>query len=157
MSAASGQSAPISPPHRGRPSPCPDGRMHTPPPAAHRHVVLVVDDDRDCAESLSELIRFSTDCQVEVACGSQEALSQAAAHSPDTVVMDPSMLDMDGFATAEKLRTTTPDRQTTFIALTGSDGLYEEASHDHRFKASLLKPVDTTQLIELIVTSAESH
>ena len=157
MSAVSCHVAPIGPVHRGGPSPCSDELMSTPPPAAHRHVVLVVDDDRDCAESLSELIRFSTDCQVEVACGSQEALSQAAAHSPDTVVMDPSMLDMDGFATAEKLRTTTADRQTTFIALTGSDGLYEEASHDHRFKASLLKPVDTTQLIELIVTSAESH
>lgn len=131
--------------------------MHIPPPAAHRHVVLVVDDDRDCAESLSELIRFSTDCQVEVACGSQEALSQAAAHPPGTVVMDLSMLDMDGFATAEKLRTAVPDQQVTFIALTGSDDLYEEASHDHRFTASLLKPVDADQLLELIVMSAQAH
>ena len=65
--------------------------------------VLVVDDEASIRALLSATLRL-TGFEVRVASGGQEALSAAAEFTPDLVVLDVMMPDLDGFAVAQGLR-----------------------------------------------------
>src|SRR5262249_17540132 len=70
---------------------------------AQRWRVLVVDDNRDSAESLASLLRLDGH-EVTVAFGGREALSVAEAAAPDLVLLDIGMPDLDGCEVARMLR-----------------------------------------------------
>jgi two-component system, OmpR family, response regulator len=65
--------------------------------------VLVVDDEASIRALLSATLRL-TGFEVRVASGGHEAMSAAAEFSPDLVVLDVMMPDLDGFAVARGLR-----------------------------------------------------
>jgi two-component system, OmpR family, response regulator len=65
--------------------------------------VLVVDDEASIRALLSATLRL-TGFEVRVASGGHEAMSAAADFSPDLVVLDVMMPDLDGFAVAQALR-----------------------------------------------------
>ena len=69
-------------------------------PLAH---LLVVDDEPNIRELLSVSLRFSG-FAVTAAADGREALSAAAAHEPDLVVLDLSLPDIDGLQVADRLR-----------------------------------------------------
>ena len=66
-------------------------------------IVLVVDDNRDAAESLVELLRVSGH-EVAVAYSGQEALDMAAAEPFAAVLLDIGLPDMSGYEVARRLR-----------------------------------------------------
>jgi two-component system, OmpR family, response regulator len=65
--------------------------------------VLVVDDEASIRALLSATLRL-TGFEVRVASGGHEAMAAAAEFSPDLVVLDVMMPDLDGFAVARGLR-----------------------------------------------------
>jgi two-component system, OmpR family, response regulator len=69
----------------------------------HPARVLVVDDEASIRALLSATLRL-TGFEVRVASGGHEAMSAAAEFSPDLVVLDVMMPDLDGFAVARGLR-----------------------------------------------------
>lgn len=116
----------------------------------NRHRLLIVDNDRDCADALCELLRLTSDWDVEAAYGPVAALSQARARPPYVVLLDMEMPGMNGFQTADRLLQEQPLWLPHLVAMTGNSNLQVEASGDARFEGSLLKPADNRQVLGLL-------
>ena len=80
--------------------------------------VLVVDDNRDAAESLAMLLRLSG-CHVEVAFDGASALKAADEFQPEIVLLDIGMPGLDGYETAQRLRVSPRGKRMLLVALTG--------------------------------------
>jgi CheY-like chemotaxis protein len=128
--------------------------MNAAPQAPPVHRLLVVDNDHDCADAVCELLRMTSDWDVEAAYDMDDALSHAAAHRPDAVLLDLEMEGGDGFRTADCLIEALAVRLPRLVALTGNSNLQIEASHDRRFAEALLKPVDNLHLLTLLARFA---
>ncbi|MEZ0606029.1 ATP-binding protein [Paraburkholderia sp. IW21] len=119
--------------------------------SASRHLqILVVDDNRDAADSLAMVLRMNAH-EVRVAENGPTALEAAAAWSPDVVLMDIGMPGMSGHDVARKLRTLPHSRDATIIALTGF-GTEDDItrSSESGFARHLVKPVDPEMLLGLL-------
>jgi len=112
--------------------------------------VLVVDDNRDAAESLVELLRASG-CDVRVAFTGQEALDIAATTPLTAVLLDIGLPDLSGYEVARRLRALPSMRDVRIIATTGY-GLKRDrdASAGAGFDAHLVKPVDHEEVLRLL-------
>jgi CheY-like chemotaxis protein/anti-sigma regulatory factor (Ser/Thr protein kinase) len=119
-------------------------------PRAEAASVLVVDDNRDVAESLVELLQASG-CNVRVAFSGAEALAIAAATPLTAVLLDIGLPDMSGYDVARRLRELPSMQGTRIIATTGY-GLKgdRDASVGAGFDAHLVKPVDHEEVLRLI-------
>ncbi len=85
-------------------------------PSVRALAVLVVDDERDAAESLAELISLHGH-ETRAAYSGDEAVQVASAFRPDVVFTDLAMPHMDGFGLARWLRAQVPD--ALLVAVTG--------------------------------------
>ncbi|WP_432727368.1 hybrid sensor histidine kinase/response regulator [Variovorax sp. W6] len=113
--------------------------------AAH-HRILVVDDNRDAAESLEALLELFG-AQVAVAFNGPDALAKAEQFDPSIAILDIGMPGMDGCELARRLRAHARLHGIGLIAVTGwgqpDDRLrIARAGFDHH----LLKPVDVDEL-----------
>ncbi|MDP3762205.1 MAG: ATP-binding protein [Ramlibacter sp.] len=111
--------------------------------------VLVVDDNRDAADTLAELLRMLGN-EVLVAHDGTGALACAPQFKPDVVLLDIGLPDLNGYEVARQLRQVTGMRQPRLIALTGW-GQYEDKRRaaDAGFDDHWTKPVDPARLQEL--------
>ena len=73
------------------------------PEAAERGRILVVDDESSITELLSTALRYMG-YEVATARTGGTALQQASAMSPDVIVLDVMLPDMDGFEVCRRLR-----------------------------------------------------
>jgi CheY-like chemotaxis protein len=109
--------------------------------ATSRFRVLVVDDNRDAAESLARFITALD--QGEVVCTTQscEALALVAKHRPDLVFLDLGMPDPDGYIVARLIRSNFPEWPIRLVAMTGYGSPSDRArTRLAGFDAHLLKP-----------------
>jgi PAS domain S-box-containing protein len=110
-----------------------------------RSVILVVDDNRDAAESLAMLLQLWGH-EVHVVYDGQEAVEAAAAFRPDVVLLDIGLPRMSGYEVARRIRDERADG-VILIALTGwgqeeDRRRSQEAGFDHH----LTKPVELPAL-----------
>jgi signal transduction histidine kinase/CheY-like chemotaxis protein len=118
--------------------------------------VLVVDDNRDAAETLGALLS-ELGAIVSVADSGAAALESLKTFGPDAVLLDIGMPEMDGYEVARRIRAA-PDRgRMLLIALTGwgqEDDLWRSraAGFDHH----LVKPPDVDKLRDLLITRSAS-
>lgn len=112
--------------------------------------VLVVDDDRDCARTLSLLIRL-LGYQVDVAHTGAEAVEKVRTLPPDVVFLDIGMPGMSGYEVARKLRGNGLKKEPLLIAVTGL-GRDEDRkrSEEAGIHLHLIKPVDPEELTILL-------
>lgn len=105
--------------------------------------ILVVDDNRDGADSTALLLRLMGYDVCAVYNGS-EALQAAKDYRPDCILSDIGMPGMDGYRLAERFRQEESFKKTTLIAITAySDaGRAIAAGFDHHF----VKPADPLKL-----------
>ena len=80
--------------------------------------VLVADDNRDAADSMSLLVKMWGH-EVRQTYDGAAALEMAAAYRPDVLLLDISMPKMDGCQLAKQLRRQTRFTETLLIAITG--------------------------------------
>jgi CheY-like chemotaxis protein len=119
--------------------------------AARKLRVLVVDDNRDCADSLSMLVNLWGN-EVQTAYDGAAALAMTGgASTPDVVLLDLAMPEMDGCQMARQLRQQSRFTHTLLIAVTGWTDqahrlLCDEAGFDHY----LLKPIEVADLENLL-------
>jgi phosphotransferase system HPr (HPr) family protein len=116
--------------------------------------ILVVDDDRDTAETLAYLLRiFGHD--VRTALDGYQAIEIARRERPTHVLLDLGLPGLDGYQVASRLREELPET-IGLIAITGY-GCEEDrrralaAGFDHHF----LKPLDGGALNTLLATLAD--
>jgi PAS domain S-box-containing protein len=110
------------------------------------HRILVVDDNRDAADTLALLLE-SHGAVTRVVYDGEAALAELDVFMPDTVLLDLGMPGMDGLEVARRLRADPRRASLRLVALTGwgqeSDRRRtREAGFDHH----LTKPVDFTAL-----------
>jgi CheY-like chemotaxis protein/anti-sigma regulatory factor (Ser/Thr protein kinase) len=128
---------------------CLDSSGEVPPLGGRR--ILVVDDNRDAAESLAMLLHC-TGAEVRTVSDGPSALDMVPAFAPDAVLLDLGMPGMDGFEVARRLRQDPRHASLEIIALTGW-GQEEDRRRTRSggFDHHLTKPVDLDQLLELLV------
>ena len=109
---------------------------------ARRVRVLVVDDDRDAAQSMAMVLGLYG-YDVDTATDLGTALQAAADRTPQAVLLDLGLPGADGFEVARRLRAVPKLDATRFIALTGFDrvGFLRRDGADV-FAEILVKPVD---------------
>ncbi len=117
-----------------------------------RRRLLVVDDNRDVAQSLAMLLEVAGH-EVIVAHDGPEALAAAERTRPQVVLLDITLPGMDGYEVARRLRRLTALERALLVALTGW------GQHDDRcrsleagFDEHLLKPVSLATLQRLLAT-----
>jgi two-component system, sensor histidine kinase len=86
--------------------------------------ILIVDDDRDVADSLAALVRVVLDYDVCVRYNGESAISAAAEYRPDVVILDINMPGLDGMHTARILKMDRRLEGKTFIAHTAEDSVF---------------------------------
>src|SRR5579864_6363654 len=86
--------------------------------------VLIVDDNRDAADSLAALVRVVLDCDVCVRYSGEAAIATAGDYRPDVVILDVNMPGLDGLQTGRILKTDRRLKRKTFIAHTADDGVF---------------------------------
>lgn len=118
--------------------------------AAAKRRLLVVDDNKDAAESMSMLLEMWGH-EVAFAYDGPSALQTAKQWQPEAVFLDIGLPGMDGYEVAERLRELPQARDVVLIAITGygqeDDRLRSQrAGIDHH----LVKPVAPDALRNLI-------
>jgi PAS domain S-box-containing protein len=112
--------------------------------------VLLVDDNRDSADSLAMLLRLAGH-EVQVAYDGAEALAIATGFEPDVAVLDIGLPGMNGLQLAERLRDRTQGRPSRLIAVTGyGQDTDRERSREAGFDAHLVKPISPDALLGLL-------
>jgi PAS domain S-box-containing protein len=121
--------------------------------ARARRRVLVVDDNRDHAESLAQLLRAHGH-SVRTAYDGTSALADAREFRPHVVLLDLGMPDMDGLETASRLRAAAATEPLLLVAVTGWGQERDRVrTRDAGFDGHLVKPVDLAEL-EAMMQSA---
>jgi PAS domain S-box-containing protein len=112
--------------------------------------VLVVDDNRDAADSLAVLLRVRGH-EVHVAYDGAAALRLAAGHRPQLVFLDIGMADMDGHETARRMRALPGMAKARLVALTGwGQPQDRQRSMEAGFDDHVVKPIDATAIHGLL-------
>jgi CheY-like chemotaxis protein len=116
--------------------------------------VLVVDDNRDAAATLAELLDL-IGYTVMVANSGEEALERAPLFAPEVIFLDIGMPGMDGYQTATALRREPGCHGTLLVALTGWGGADDRARTSQAgFDLHLTKPVNLDAVSQLLATRA---
>ena len=118
--------------------------------APGRARILVVDDNLDAAQSLTEVLR-AFGHEVAVAASSRQALALAEQAWPQVFVLDIGLPDIDGYELVRRLRALQDGRPALYLALTGYGQAHDRvlsrsAGFDHHF----VKPVDLRALVAVI-------
>ena len=104
--------------------------------------ILVADDNRDAAESLALVLRFSG-YEVSIAFGGVEALEIGNRDRPIAAIIDIGMPGMSGHEVARRMRLEAWGRNAVLIALTGwGQEQDKQAAKAAGFDEHLTKPVD---------------
>jgi pilus assembly protein CpaE len=112
--------------------------------------VLIVDDIPETRDHLSKLLGFETDIDVVgTAASGAEALTMAASLTPDVVLMDINMPDMDGIAATERLATEVPTAAVVMMSVQG-EADYLRRSMLAGAREFLVKPFSSDELTSSI-------
>jgi CheY-like chemotaxis protein len=124
-------------------SPAPEAPKEASPPAALR--VLIVDDNKDAADSMGDLWRLMGH-HAEVAYSGTAALQIAGDLEPDLVLLDIGLPEIDGYEVARRMRRAVA-RSVRFVALTGYGTEDDKRrSREAGFDEHVVKPVDPAAL-----------
>jgi putative PEP-CTERM system response regulator len=114
--------------------------------------VLVVDDEVGARESLKMILK--NDYEMSLAKNAEEAFAQVKAHSPDVILLDIILPDLDGLKVLERIKQSDPDIIVIMITATKTVKTAVEAmklgANDY-----VTKPFDIDEL-RLIITRALS-
>jgi len=112
--------------------------------------ILVVDDNRDAADSLAAILRVEGH-DARAAYSGAEAVRLAEAMKPDAVLLDIQMPEMSGYDVARALRDYRRGVRAVIVAVTAygqeSDKL---AARQAGFHHHITKPVDPARVLEII-------
>jgi PAS domain S-box-containing protein len=122
----------------------------SPPRPRRRLRILVVEDNRDSAESLRLLLQMFGH-EVSVAYSGPEGVQAAKRWHPDVMLCDIGLPGLDGYGVVGELRRDPETAGTRAIAVTGYGGEEDRRrSQQAGFDLHLVKPADPEQLRDLL-------
>jgi PAS domain S-box-containing protein len=128
------------------PSAVPEAATADAPTSTRARRVLVVDDNRDAAESLAMILSMDGS-DVAVAFSGPQALERIPYFRPTVVLLDIGMPGMDGYEVAQRIRAEPAHRELVLVALTGwGQAEDKERAMNVGFDHHLTKPVDPAEL-----------
>ena len=108
--------------------------------------ILLVDDNRDAAETLSALLE-AYGHQVIVCENATCTLTEISRHAPQIFILDIGLPDIDGYELCRRLRAEERHKDAMFIALTGYGQAHDKTLAKHAgFDYHFVKPIDVEQL-----------
>ena len=115
--------------------------------------VLIVDDEFGVRESLRIVLK--NDYEVFLAKNAEEAFSQAKKHSPDVVLLDIILPDLDGLKVLERIKQDDPNMIVIMVTALRNEQTALEAK---RLKANsyVTKPFNIDELRLIITRSLSS-
>jgi PAS domain S-box-containing protein len=115
-----------------------------------RRRILVVDDNRDSADSLTMMLKLRGH-EVATAYEGLQAVELVGTFQPDVALLDLGMPGLNGYDAARRIRQQPESRDVVLVALTGW-GQEEDKrrSQEAGFDAHLVKPVDLAALETLL-------
>jgi CheY-like chemotaxis protein len=117
--------------------------------------VLIVDDDRDTADTFAQYLRiFGYEPRVAYTARDAGRLVQDG-YEPDVLLLDIGLPEVDGFTLAKELCFALPNRPLV-IAVTGYAETASRAKRE-RFDLHFVKPVEPTHLVDILSTYAEGR
>jgi CheY-like chemotaxis protein len=124
-------------------------------PAPKRKIV-VVDDNKDAADTLAVLLR-QFGHEVQTAYDGPSAVAAARRMRPDIVFLDLALPGFDGIKVAEEIRADAAFNKTLIVALTGFASDYDRTrAHAAGVDLYLVKPLDL-RFIESYVGNAQNN
>ncbi len=121
-----------------------------PTPALAGRRVLIVEDNRDGADSLRLFLELRGH-EVHVAYDGLEGVRLAVARVPDVVLCDIGLPGLDGFGVAQALRGNPKTARAHLVAITGyGSEQTKRLCHEAGFDKHFTKPVDLGVLTALL-------
>jgi CheY-like chemotaxis protein len=112
--------------------------------------ILIVDDNRDAADSLHALLGL-LGAQVEIANDGPSALDAVPRFQPAAILLDIGLPGMSGYEVARQIRDNPAIAQPVIIALTGwGQPDARRQSRDAGFDHHLIKPLDLAALQKIL-------
>ena len=125
------------------------GPASEPEPSTQRQI-LIVDDNRDSADSLAMLLEI-TGNKTYMAHDGEEAVEAIEKHRPEVVLLDIGLPKLDGHEVCRRVRQQPWGRDIVMIALTGwGQEDDRRKSEEAGFNGHLVKPVDYDNLLDLL-------
>ena len=127
------------------------------PTAAATHRILVVDDNRDSAETMAMLLQLGGHT-VQVAFDGPSALPVVREFQPELVLLDLGLPGLTGYEVAKKVQEMALAHRPMLVAMTG----YGQQGDRQRTRAAgfdhhLVKPVDLEMLQQILLTVPQSN
>jgi PAS domain S-box-containing protein len=115
---------------------------------ASGHRIVVVDDNRDAADTLAMLLKLKKH-EVHIRYGGREAVAAAQSLRPEVMLIDIGMPEMDGYETCRLIHQQPEGKNIMLLALTGY-GQEEDKrrSEEAGFDGHFVKPVDLAALTQ---------
>jgi CheY-like chemotaxis protein len=126
---------------------------HDEPAAAKSSLrILVVDDNRDGADSLAEMLNIMGN-DTRTAYDGQEGVDMAEAWRPDVILLDIGLPKLNGYEACRHIREQAWGKRMLLIAVTGwgqddDRRRAQEAGFDHH----IVKPVGSQVLMKMLAT-----
>jgi len=112
--------------------------------------ILVVDDNRDSANSMAMLLEYDGHT-THTAYDGLEAVEAVDTFRPDVVLLDIGLPTLNGYEACRRIREQASDQTIRLIALTGwGQDEDRKKTAEAGFDAHLVKPVDYDQLLKLL-------
>jgi DNA-binding response OmpR family regulator len=112
--------------------------------------LLIVDDNRDSADSLAMVLQHQG-FDVRVAYEGQQAVEVARSFYPEVLIVDLVMPILDGFQLAKQLRHMPEFEKSVFVALSGySDQSHLDEASKAQFDEYLFKPPKIDLLLAIL-------
>jgi CheY-like chemotaxis protein len=137
----------------GKPRPC-----QREEPTVHRSSfrILIVDDNRDSADSLSMMLRL-TGNDTRTAYDGEEGVELAGEFRPDVLLLDIGLPKLDGRAACRRIREQPWGKGIVIIAVTGwGQDEDRRLSHEAGFDHHIVKPVDPNSLLKLLAKLSDT-
>ena len=113
--------------------------------------VLVVDDNKDSADSFAEMLAMEG-IAVSVAYGGRAAVRFAREQQPDAVLMDIGMPDLNGYEAAREIRAHFQGAGPRLIAMTGwGQPADQQRAREAGFDFHFVKPLALENLLQCLV------
>jgi CheY-like chemotaxis protein len=108
--------------------------------------ILIVDDNKDSADSLGMLLRLNGN-EIRTAYDGLDALALAETFHPELVLLDIGLPKLNGYDVARRIRQKPWGRDVILVAMTGwSQDEDRRRSHEAGFNFHIVKPVELAAL-----------